>query len=98
MPVKHHPPTPFVKRVPTWKMHIYTGIQIFLLSVLWAVKSSKFSLAFPFFLIMMVPLRMKLSSFYTPQEMNAVKYTYTYIFFLNLKNKILIKIFIIYNF
>lgn len=72
MPVKHYPPTAYVKRVPTWKMHLYTIIQMSCLVVLWTVKSSKISLAFPFFLIMMVPIRQKLASVFKPQEMQAV--------------------------
>ncbi|XP_055373178.1 anion exchange protein 3-like [Condylostylus longicornis] len=72
MPVKHHPPVPYVKRVPTWKMHLFTGIQLSCLCVLWAVKSSRFSLAFPFFLLLLVPLRIKLASFYTEAEINAL--------------------------
>ncbi|XP_055914988.1 anion exchange protein 2 isoform X5 [Eupeodes corollae] len=72
MPVKHYPPTPYVKRVPTWKMHMFTAVQVLLLAVLWAVKSSKISLAFPFFLIMMVPLRQKLAALYTAEQMKAL--------------------------
>ncbi|KAL9905639.1 band 3 anion transport protein isoform X4 [Glossina fuscipes] len=72
MPVKHYPPTPYVKRVPTWKMHMYTVVQVVCLAILWAVKSSKISLAFPFFLIMMVPIRQKLAALYKPQEMQAL--------------------------
>lgn len=39
-------------------MHLFTGIQIICLAVLWAVKSfSITSLALPFILILTVPLR-----------------------------------------
>ncbi|CAD7003682.1 unnamed protein product [Ceratitis capitata] len=72
MPVKHYPNTPFVKRVPTWKMHMFTTIQLLCLTLLWAVKSSKISLAFPFFLIMMVPIRQRLAMLYTPQQLQAL--------------------------
>ncbi|XP_059218992.1 anion exchange protein 3 isoform X3 [Stomoxys calcitrans] len=72
MPVKHYPPTPYVRKVPTWKMHMFTAIQVGCLALLWAVKSSKISLAFPFFLVMMVPIRMKLGSMYKPQEIAAL--------------------------
>lgn len=72
MPVKHHPQTPFVRRVPTWKMHLFTMIQVLALAVLWIVKSSRFSLAFPFFLIMMVPLRKQLERIFTVTEIRAV--------------------------
>lgn len=72
MPVKHHPQVPFVRRVPSWKMHVFTLVQVLALAVLWAVKSSQFSLAFPFFLIMMVPIRKQLERLYTPLELRAV--------------------------
>lgn len=72
MPVKHHPQVPFVRRVPTWKMHFYTFIQVLALVVLWVVKSSRFALAFPFFLIMMVPLRRQLDKIFTVTEIRAV--------------------------
>nr|XP_049467054.1 band 3 anion transport protein-like isoform X4 [Anopheles coluzzii] len=72
MPVKHHPQVPFVRRVPTWKMHLFTFVQILALAMLWAVKSSPFSLAFPFFLIMMVPIRKQLESIFSPLELRAL--------------------------
>ncbi|KAM5273387.1 band 3 anion transport protein [Ctenodactylus gundi] len=56
-PSKYHPDVPFVKRVRTWRMHLFTIIQIICLAVLWAVKSTKASLALPFVLILTVPLR-----------------------------------------
>lgn len=74
MPVKHHPQAPFVRRVPTWKMHIFTFVQVCALAMLWAVKSSKFSLAFPFFLILMVPIRHQMERLFTPLELRAVNY------------------------
>ncbi|XP_004684149.2 PREDICTED: band 3 anion transport protein [Condylura cristata] len=57
-PPKHHPDVPYVKRVKTWRMHMFTAIQIVCLAVLWAAKSSPTtSLALPFILILTVPLR-----------------------------------------
>lgn len=72
VPVKHHPQVPFVRRVPTWKMHVFTLVQILALAMLWAVKSSKFSLAFPFFLVLMVPIRKQMERIFTPLELRAV--------------------------
>ncbi|XP_034483033.1 anion exchange protein 3 isoform X1 [Drosophila innubila] len=72
MPVKHYPPTNYVKRVRPWKLHLFTTIQVLCLVVLWTVKSSKFSLAFPFFLILMVPIRQQLNSLYKPEELQAL--------------------------
>ncbi|XP_014372490.1 band 3 anion transport protein isoform X1 [Alligator sinensis] len=56
-PPKYHPDEPYAKRVKTWRMHLFTFSQIICLAVLWAVKSSKGSLALPFVLILTVPLR-----------------------------------------
>ncbi|XP_058121392.1 anion exchange protein 2 isoform X1 [Anopheles ziemanni] len=72
MPVKHHPQVPFVRRVPTWKMHIFTLVQVLALAMLWAVKSSPFSLAFPFFLILMVPIRKQMEKLFSPLELRAL--------------------------
>ncbi|XP_025910200.1 band 3 anion transport protein [Nothoprocta perdicaria] len=57
MPPKYHPDEPYVKVVKTWRMHLFTFTQIVTLAVLWAVKSTKASLALPFILILTVPLR-----------------------------------------
>ncbi|EPY72637.1 band 3 anion transport protein [Camelus ferus] len=57
-PRKYHPDVPYVKRVKTLRMHLFTGIQILCLIVLWVVKSiGIISLALPFILILTVPLR-----------------------------------------
>ncbi|XP_037347761.1 band 3 anion transport protein [Talpa occidentalis] len=57
-PPKHHPDVPYVKRVKTWRMHVFTFIQIICLVVLWLAKSHPTtSLALPFILILTVPLR-----------------------------------------
>ncbi|XP_060637109.2 band 3 anion transport protein isoform X1 [Anolis sagrei] len=56
-PPKYHPDEAFVRKVKTWRMHIFTLTQIACLVVLWGVKSSPASLALPFLLILTVPLR-----------------------------------------
>ncbi|ODN05154.1 Anion exchange protein 3 [Orchesella cincta] len=73
IPVKSHPQTPWVRRVKTWKMHLYTTIQISCLALLWGVKSWKqISLAFPFFLILLVPIRMQLKRIFSESELDAL--------------------------
>ncbi|XP_052869974.1 LOW QUALITY PROTEIN: anion exchange protein 3 [Anopheles cruzii] len=72
VPVKHYPQVPFVRRVPTWKMHLFTTVQVLALALLWTVKSSPFSLALPFFLIMMVPTRNLLGKVFSPLELRAL--------------------------
>ncbi|XP_059005441.1 band 3 anion transport protein isoform X1 [Mustela lutreola] len=57
-PSKYHPDVPYVKRVKTWRMHLFTVIQIICLAGLWTVKTfPATSLALPFILILTVPLR-----------------------------------------
>jgi hypothetical protein len=53
-------------------MHLFTTVQVLALALLWGIKSSQFSLAFPFILMMMVPIRKQLEKFFTPLELRAV--------------------------
>jgi hypothetical protein len=62
----------FVPKVRTWKMHLFTASQALGLSILWIVKSTSAALAFPFFVVGMVPLRLVLRFFFTPKELDAV--------------------------
>lgn len=59
-------------QVPTLRMHLYTLVQVAGLGLLYAVKSSRFSLALPFFLVLMVPLRIALGFAFTPLQLRAV--------------------------
>uniref|UniRef100_A0A2I3HK93 Anion exchange protein n=1 Tax=Nomascus leucogenys TaxID=61853 RepID=A0A2I3HK93_NOMLE len=57
MPAKHHREQPYVTKVKTWRMHLFTCIQLGCIALLWVVKSTAASLAFPFLLLLTVPLR-----------------------------------------
>ncbi|XP_044734165.1 anion exchange protein 3 isoform X2 [Chrysoperla carnea] len=72
MPVKHHPNAAYVRRVPTYKIHLFTFIQLLCLAMLWIVKSTKASLAFPFFLLLMLPLRAQMKHMFTERELRAL--------------------------
>ncbi|XP_013924186.1 PREDICTED: anion exchange protein 2 [Thamnophis sirtalis] len=73
MPPKHHPDVPYVKKVRTMRMHLFTLLQLGCLAVLWAVMSTVASLAFPFILILTVPLRLcLLSRIFTEREMKCL--------------------------
>ena len=72
VPVKHHGTANYVRRVQTYKMHVFTIIQITCLAILWIVKSTKAALALPFFLILMIPLRAQMSHFFSPAELRAL--------------------------
>nr|XP_008518859.1 PREDICTED: band 3 anion transport protein [Equus przewalskii] len=57
-PQQYHPDVPYVTRVKTWRMHLFTITQIICVVVLWVVKTfPDSSLALPFVLILTVPLR-----------------------------------------
>uniref|UniRef100_A0A4W4DXB6 Anion exchange protein n=1 Tax=Electrophorus electricus TaxID=8005 RepID=A0A4W4DXB6_ELEEL len=73
VPKKHHPAEPYATLVKTWRMHLFTIIQLFCLAVLWAVKSTLISLALPFVLILTIPLRLFMSRYlFTDVEMKCV--------------------------
>ncbi|XP_048237893.1 anion exchange protein 2-like isoform X2 [Haliotis rufescens] len=73
MPVKHHPEFGFVRRVRTLKMHIFTVIQLVCLVILWVIKSTQGALAFPFVLLLLIPLRLQIMSrFFTKQELHEL--------------------------
>ncbi|XP_069066838.1 anion exchange protein 2 isoform X3 [Pleurodeles waltl] len=73
MPPKHHPDASYVKKVRTMRMHLFTALQLVCLAVLWAVMSTVASLAFPFILILTVPLRMfVLTKIFTDREMKCL--------------------------
>ncbi len=63
-------------QVRTWKMHLFTGIQVVALAILWAVKSTAASLAFPFLLILLIPVRkFLLPKIFSQEELKAVSWT-----------------------
>ncbi|KAH3751300.1 hypothetical protein DPMN_185853 [Dreissena polymorpha] len=54
-------------------MHVFTGIQLVLVGILWAVKSTVVAIAFPLFVFLMVPLRLLLMpKYFTHEELEAV--------------------------
>uniref|UniRef100_A0A8C4XDS2 Anion exchange protein 3 n=1 Tax=Erpetoichthys calabaricus TaxID=27687 RepID=A0A8C4XDS2_ERPCA len=72
-PSKHHPDHIYVTKVKTWRMNLFTCIQLFCIVILWIVKSTVASLAFPFILLMTVPLRrFILPRIFEDRELKAV--------------------------
>ncbi|XP_031419098.1 anion exchange protein 2a isoform X2 [Clupea harengus] len=73
MPPKYHPDHTYVRKVKTLRMHLFTGIQLVCLISLWAVMSTSASLAFPFVLILTVPVKMfLLPRIFTTREMQCL--------------------------
>ncbi|XP_044130974.1 band 3 anion transport protein isoform X1 [Bufo gargarizans] len=68
-PPKYHPSEPYVTRVKTWRMHVFTLIQVICLTVLFVVMFTPASLALPFILILTVPVRM----FILPHIFNSLE-------------------------
>ncbi|KAI3356533.1 hypothetical protein L3Q82_017736, partial [Scortum barcoo] len=72
-PAKHHPDHTYVTKVKTWRMNMFTMTQLACIVALWVVKSTEASLAFPFVLIMTVPLRrLILSRIFEERELQAL--------------------------
>ncbi|XP_063712930.1 band 3 anion transport protein-like isoform X5 [Symsagittifera roscoffensis] len=70
---RNYPSVPYVRNVSGLKVHLFTIIQIAVVAILWAVKESPISIFFPFFLILLVPVRLKLlPKFYTEVELAAL--------------------------
>ncbi|XP_039645423.1 anion exchange protein 2b isoform X1 [Perca fluviatilis] len=70
MPPKYHPDHTYVRKVRTLRMHLFTCIQVVCLAALWAVMSTQASLAFPFVLLLTIPVKMfLLRRIFTPREM-----------------------------
>lgn len=73
MPPKYHPDHTYVRKVRTLRMHLFTCIQVVCLASLWAVMSTEASLAFPFVLILTVPVKMfLLPRIFTSREMHCL--------------------------
>ncbi|KAJ8019938.1 Anion exchange protein 2 [Holothuria leucospilota] len=72
MPTKHHPDVVYVRKVQTYRMHFFTVLQLICLAILWVVKSSAAALAFPFFLVLLVPVRKLLPKIFSKQELDAL--------------------------
>ncbi|XP_067109841.1 anion exchange protein 2-like isoform X1 [Osmerus mordax] len=73
MPPKYHPDHTYVRKVKTLRMHLFTTIQLISLAVLWAVMSTVASLAFPFVLILTIPVKMYLLPWiFTKREMQCL--------------------------
>ncbi|KAG7459761.1 hypothetical protein MATL_G00214090 [Megalops atlanticus] len=72
-PKKYYPDHPYAQMVKPLRIHMFTLIQIVCLVVLWGVKSSPFSLALPFILILTIPLRMLMTGrLFTTLEMKCL--------------------------
>ncbi len=68
MAPKRSPKTHYLRVVPTRNVHGYTAIQLTCLAVLWVVKSTVIGIAFPFFVALLVPVRLALGRLIEPEH------------------------------
>ncbi len=68
MDPEKYPETHYMRAVPNKIIHLFTGVQLVCLGILWVVKSSVIGLAFPFFVAMLVPVRMLLGRYLDPEH------------------------------
>lgn len=72
-PRKHHPNVSYVQNVKTWRMVLFTVLQALGLAVLWVVKSiPAIALAFPFFVVLMIPYRFMLKYIFSEMELKML--------------------------
>jgi len=68
-----YPAYPFIQGISLKKLHAYTFIQVSCLVILYALKSIKaVAVVFPFFLIIIVFVRMFMTRFYTVEELRVL--------------------------
>nr|XP_022325247.1 anion exchange protein 2-like isoform X2 [Crassostrea virginica] len=63
IPVKHHPSIGYVRRVRSIKMHLFTVIQVALLALMFGLKLSPAAIAFPLFIILLIPVRLRVMNY-----------------------------------
>ncbi|KAI4786821.1 hypothetical protein KUCAC02_036875, partial [Chaenocephalus aceratus] len=73
MPPKYHPDQNYVRKVRTLRMHLFTVVELICLSLLWVVMATSAALAFPFMLLLTIPVRMLLlPRIFTRRELQSV--------------------------
>ncbi|XP_033933611.2 anion exchange protein 2-like [Pseudochaenichthys georgianus] len=73
MPPKYHPDQNYVRKVRTLRMHLFTVVELICLSLLWVVMATSAALAFPFMLLLTIPVRMLLlPRIFTRRELQSL--------------------------
>jgi len=67
-----YPRTHYVRTVPMIRIHLFTGIQLTGLAILWIVKTSALALLFPLFIALLVPLRLLLNRYFDARHLEAL--------------------------
>ena len=67
-----YPTTHYIRRVPIWKIHKFTLLQLACLLILGIVEVTPLGILFPLFLVLLVPVRIIAERFFTPEELAAL--------------------------
>lgn len=73
MPQKYQPDYIFLRHVPTYKVHIFTIIQVACFALLWTVKSyKKISITFPLMLVVIIVVRKCLDFIFSRKDLKVL--------------------------
>ena len=67
-----YPITHYIRQVPRRKIHAFTFLQLSCLAILWFVKSSVLGILFPIFIALLVPARLIIGRFFSPEYLAAL--------------------------
>ncbi len=67
-----YPTTHYIRRVPRRVIHLFTGLQLACLVVMWVVQSSPWAIAFPLFIALLVPIRLLAGRYFAPAHLAAL--------------------------
>ncbi|MFK7776999.1 MAG: PTS sugar transporter subunit IIA [Gimesia sp.] len=67
-----YPITHYIRQVPRKTIHAYTFLQLVCLAILWFVKGSSLGILFPIFIALLVPVRLILGRFFSPEYLAAL--------------------------
>ncbi|XP_001504237.3 anion exchange protein 4 [Equus caballus] len=69
MPAKYQPDLLLLRHVPLNRIHLFTGIQLACLGLLWIIKSTPAAIIFPLMLLGLVGVRKAMEWVFSPQEL-----------------------------
>jgi len=73
MPQKYQPDYMFLRHVRTYRVHVFTFVQLSCFVLLWTIKSNKqTSITFPIMLVVIIAVRKLLEYFFTNEELKAL--------------------------
>ncbi|XP_028410441.1 sodium bicarbonate cotransporter 3-like isoform X2 [Dendronephthya gigantea] len=72
MPIKHQPDRVYLRKVRISRIHIFTGIQMTCLIILWVIKATPAAISFPLMVLALVAVRKVMDKIFTKQELEVL--------------------------